>query len=305
MSNDYTTLFSAMQLNEVCLGNASAFDVAISMLVVKEDMEKDLKREKERNPKQTHETFNGMFLKKAVNLFTVVEKFVQLVQNYHEKDFTDLFTYGPERYAPKGANHETLDKIPLGLLAKTLVNRVHYATCKLFYREDPNEWDPEEVTYNKLASADLVSFSTDLLKLWKEMDDEFGQKFYVLMKETATYLREHRPKIPARRDVKRDNPKQVVRRERNETNEPKKETSNAWKTGKKLISSSNEVQTSTVQTSTVESKNESKKESNNDDDEGWQTVGGSKPAWVEFKFGGRIHKVKARLNSNGNYEPVN
>lgn len=192
----YNQIFSELELQNVHAGHASAYEIGIAILAEQETHQ------------EAESTFSKIILQKLDNEFMIVRKFVESIEQSLSKDFIVPFTQGPRNYRPEGANHIMLDKILLVALVRLFVSRVDYGTRKLFYRDDPADWDPSAVTYQRLASADLSWFASEVLWVWDQLTDEFVQKFGTAFTEAAEKSKEQakakQKSVVARRDNRRD-----------------------------------------------------------------------------------------------------
>jgi len=169
----YNTTFSEMKLGEVPSGLASAYEIAVTILAEKESLERAGTR------------FGTLVLAKLKDNLDVVTRFVQAVESVIHQDYSDYFTHGPRNYKDIGVNNVTLDRVSLGALGWLLINRVDFATRKLFHRDNRDQWDPNTVTYYGLSSADLTWFADEILAVWDRLDEEFAKSFSAAIKEAS------------------------------------------------------------------------------------------------------------------------
>jgi len=182
----YSKLFNETGISIIRLGQADSYSISIAILVKQEKLSSD------------DNTFTRIVLQELNDQFNLIKRFSKMIEQYIKKPYIYHFINGPMHYTydPHEQNHISINRVSLTDLVHTLVNRVDYATRRLFYLNNPKEWNPNSVMFNNQSSPDLIAFASQVLEFWNSITPKFSQLFSdVIDNATQKYKAEKNKKF--------------------------------------------------------------------------------------------------------------
>jgi len=161
----YNDLFTNLGLDRVCFGNASSYQLAISLCAEEELLKKN------------DSVFNKTLLEKLSKQFELVRNFLKVLDTHKSQPYFKMFAYGPSQYDNGYVNNIRLDQVKLKTLSRGLISRIAWALGKLFRNENHEFWDCTKVSYNNVVSASLSDFADTMKTLYFKMSNDFPQSF--------------------------------------------------------------------------------------------------------------------------------
>lgn len=162
--------FHMMNVDNVRLGVSSLGDLILILIDALDNYDKNAKK---------GNSFNKIIIADLKDQYEELKKFFDYVSElfFFGSEFTSFITSKPKKYTNVHPYNMCLSEVRIQKLVQTFVNRLHYANCKLFGSDNPEEWNPENVIMKGTRSPELISFATELKKFWHIFDNDFYKSF--------------------------------------------------------------------------------------------------------------------------------
>lgn len=157
----YTTIFKQERLDKVVLGEASIYDLCVSIMCEIEHLRK--------RSTQPNDVFAKKFLASSAGQIGLVQKVAELLANSMDREFTDPFLNRRDRFKDNEINNTSLADASLKQLFRAFLQSFSYKTFSLFKMRNPQDWDSSRVSYKHYSSEALTNFSQDILDIFWNM----------------------------------------------------------------------------------------------------------------------------------------